>query len=56
MCIRDSTMAMYCKIADDLIQQAKSARRDLRAAKWKAYYKFKESCLILCLLYTSRCV
>ena len=41
------TMAMYCKIADDLIQQAKNARRDIRAAKWKAYYKFKESCLLL---------
>lgn len=41
------TMSMYCKIADDLIQQAKNARKDIRAAKWKAYYKFKESCLLL---------
>ena len=41
------TMAMYCKIADDLIQQAKNARKDIRATKWKAYYKFKESCLLL---------
>lgn len=41
------TMAMYCKIADDLIQQAKNARKDIRASKWKAYYKFKESCLLL---------
>ena len=41
------TMSMYCKIADDLIQQAKNARKDIRAAKWKAYYKFKETCLLL---------
>jgi ATP-dependent exoDNAse (exonuclease V) alpha subunit len=41
------TMQMYCKLAEDLIQQAKNARRDIRAGKWKDYYKFKESCLLL---------
>ena len=41
------SVQMYCKISKDLIEQAQNADRYKRAAKWKEYFKFKESCLLL---------
>ena len=37
----------YCQICNDLIEQAKNASKQVRAAKWKKYFEFRESCLIL---------
>lgn len=41
------SVQMYYKISNSLIDAAKSANSSSRAAKWKEYYKFKESCLLL---------
>lgn len=41
------TIANYVKISRELIQDAKNAPARLRAQKWKDYYIFKESCLLL---------
>ena len=41
------TMQMYCKLANELVQSARNARKDMRAKRWKEYYAFKESCLLL---------
>lgn len=37
----------YCQICNELIEQAKNANKQVRAAKWKKYFEFRESCLIL---------
>ena len=37
----------YCQLCNDLIEQAKNAPKQQRAAKWKKYFEFRESCLIL---------
>lgn len=41
------TMQMYVKISNELIDAAKSAPTRLRAQKWREYYEFKESCLLI---------
>lgn len=42
------TLLSYVAITDRLIEDAKNASRFTRATKWKEYYKFKESSLLLC--------
>lgn len=37
----------YCQLCNDLIEQAKNASKQQRVAKWKRYFEFRESCLIL---------
>lgn len=41
------TIQMYNKISNDFIKSAKSSRADMRKQRWKDYYEFKESCLLL---------
>ena len=41
------TISQYVKISNDLIQSAKTSSIKLRAQRWKDYYTFKESCLLL---------
>lgn len=41
------TIAKYVKLSNELIQDAKNASVKFRAQKWKEYYAFKESCLLL---------
>lgn len=41
------SLQAYCKVCENLINEAKNAHANMRAAKWKAYYKFKDSCLLL---------
>ena len=41
------TIMKYVKISDDMIDAAKNARANLRAQRWRDYYAFKESCLLL---------
>lgn len=41
------SIAKYIQTSKELIESAKSASSSLRASKWKEYYKFKESCLLL---------
>ena len=38
---------MYYKLSNDLINAAKNARSNIRVQRWKDYFKFKESCLLL---------
>ena len=37
----------YVAICNSMIEDAKKARSGLKAEKWKTYYTFKESCLLL---------
>lgn len=37
----------YVKLSRELIQSAKTSSKNLYAQRWKEYYKFKESCLLL---------
>lgn len=41
------SIQMYYKVSNDLITAAKNAKSNLRAQRWKDYYAFKESCLLL---------
>ena len=41
------TIMKYIKISNDMIAAAKNARANLRAQRWRDYYTFKESCLLL---------
>lgn len=41
------SIAMYVKLSRELIQSAKQSSVKLRAQRWKDYYTFKESCLLL---------
>ena len=41
------TIQMYVKIAQELINSAKTANVRVRSQKWRDYYTFKESCLLL---------
>ena len=41
------SIQMYAKLSQDLITAAKNARANMRAQRWKDYYTFKESCLLL---------
>ena len=41
------TIQMYAKISQELVSAAKNARVAMRAQRWKDYYTFKESCLLL---------
>lgn len=41
------TIQMYVKLSREMIQDAKNSPLKLRAQKWKNYYTFKESCLLL---------
>uniref|UniRef100_A0AAU8ML68 ATP dependent DNA helicase DDA n=1 Tax=Geladintestivirus 1 TaxID=3233133 RepID=A0AAU8ML68_9CAUD len=41
------TMQMYVKIANSLIDSAKSATATTRVTKWREYFNFKNSCLLL---------
>ena len=38
---------MYMKVATHLIDEAKSARQNIRAQMWREYFAFKENCLLL---------
>lgn len=40
------SVQMYMKISNSLINNAKSARKTMRASAWKEYFKFKEGCLL----------
>lgn len=41
------TISKYVQISETLINEAKTAPVKLRAQKWRNYYSFKESCLLL---------
>lgn len=41
------SLQCYCNISEEKINSAKRASASSRAAKWRDYYKFKESCLLL---------
>lgn len=41
------TIQMYVKLSREMIQAAKTAPNRVRAQRWKDYYTFKESCLLL---------
>ena len=41
------SIQMYVKLSQDLVTAAKNARANMRAQRWKDYYTFKESCLLL---------
>lgn len=41
------TIANYVKICNSMIGSAKNSSSKLRAQRWKDYYEFKESCLLL---------
>ena len=41
------TMQRYMQISDNMINAAKSARANMKAQRWRDYYAFKESCLLL---------
>lgn len=41
------TIQMYVNISRELIQAAKTANARVRAQRWKDYFSFKESCLLL---------
>ena len=41
------TIQKYLQISQGLINAAKTSRSSLKAQKWKDYYQFKESCLLL---------
>ena len=41
------TIMKYIKISNDMVAAAKNARTNLRAQRWRDYYAFKESCLLL---------
>lgn len=41
------TIQMYVKISRELIQAAKTANVRVRAQRWRDYFSFKESCLLL---------
>ena len=45
------TINMYVKLARQFIDNARYAPASLRAQKWKDYYTFKESCLLLTNIY-----
>lgn len=41
------TLNMYVKITQELINSSKNANIRVKSQKWKDYYNFKESCLLL---------
>ena len=41
------SIQMYYKLSNELINAAKNAKATLRAQRWRDYFEFKESCLIL---------
>lgn len=41
------TIQKYIKLTSNFINSAKSANNKIRAQKWKEYFEFKESCLLL---------
>lgn len=41
------TIQKYVQVSDELITAAKNANSTVRAERWRAYYSFKESCLLL---------
>ena len=41
------TIEKYIQISNSMISAAKTARASLKAQKWRDYYTFKESCLLL---------
>ena len=41
------TIQMYVKLSNELIQAAKTASIRVRSQRWKDYFSFKESCLLL---------
>lgn len=41
------TIQMYVKLSRQMIQDAKSAPVKLKAQRWRDYFEFKESCLLL---------
>lgn len=41
------TIQMYVKLSREMIQDAKNAPARIKAQRWRDYYSFKESCLLL---------
>lgn len=41
------SLSLYCKLSEEYIRAAKTANNFNRGEKWKKYYNFKESCLLL---------
>ena len=41
------SVQMYVQVSNSMIDAAKSAKSGMKASKWKEYYEFKESCLLL---------
>lgn len=41
------TVNMYCKLSTEMINAAKAANAKIRAQRWREYFEFKESCLLL---------
>lgn len=41
------SIQMYAKLSQDLVTVAKNAKAIMRPQRWKDYYTFKESCLLL---------
>ena len=41
------TVQMYIKLSQEMIQTAKNSSVKLRAQRWREYYEFKETCLLL---------
>ena len=41
------TIQMYVKLSREMIQDAKNASARIKAQRWRDYYSFKESCLLL---------
>ena len=41
------TIQMYVKLSREMIQTAKTSNAKVRAQRWKDYFSFKESCLLL---------
>lgn len=46
-----SNIGEYMNISNNLISVAKTANNRVKASKWKDYFKFKESCLLLTNIY-----
>lgn len=47
------TIQKYINISNDLINAAKSANSKIRAQKWRDYFEFKETCLLLTPIFKS---
>lgn len=42
------TINNYVRLCNQFVEQARKANRFTRATRWKEYYNFRESCMLLC--------